>query len=105
MARRSWSRSSSRRPLMTCTPFVLCLLLILAAIAAPAAAQEDLRVLPEKPGSPAPADMMEAYLKPLAFAALDRREAAWERVTTSEQLAAYQQRLRQFFLEQLGPFP
>ena len=40
-----------------------------------------------------------------AHAALDRREAEVEKLKTPDQLAEYQQRMKQYFLDQLGPMP
>ena len=46
-----------------------------------------------------------AHLQQEAYAALDRRRQAYEQLDTPAQIRAYQQRLRQFFVEQLGGFP
>lgn len=57
---------------------------------------EDLQVLP------APNDtMMTAYLNGLADAAFERRAADRDALVTPEQIVAYQDKLRQFFLDQL----
>ncbi len=40
-----------------------------------------------------------------AYAALDRRREGYEKLETPEQIRAYQKRLREFFVEQLGGFP
>lgn len=56
-------------------------------------------------GGVAPGVMLEEYLNKLAFAALDRRRAAYEALKTPEHIKAYQSRLRQFFIQQLGGFP
>jgi len=73
--------------------------------AASAAAGEDLRVLPDQIGGTAPSKMMHTYLMRLAHEALDRRDAEYENLKTPEQLSAYQERVRQFFVDQLGGFP
>ena len=49
--------------------------------------------------------MMEAYLKRQAFAALDRRDAAFEKLQSREQLLVWQQERREAFLSALGGFP
>ncbi len=49
--------------------------------------------------------MMAAYLRKLAYASLDRRDADYEKIRTLDQLAAHQERMRAFFVEQLGGFP
>jgi len=56
---------------------------------------------------PAPSDdaLMTRYLRNLAHQALERRAAKYEKLKTPEQIEAYQQRLRSFFVEQLGGWP
>ena len=49
--------------------------------------------------------MMAAYLRGLACASLDRRDADYEKIRTLDQLTAHQERMRAFFVEQLGGFP
>ena len=68
-------------------------------------ASEDLTVLSSNIGGVAPDMMMDAFLKRKAFAALDRRDGDYEILKTPDQLLAYQQRLRDFFLGKLGEFP
>jgi cephalosporin-C deacetylase-like acetyl esterase len=46
-----------------------------------------------------------AHLQQAAYATLDRREAAVEQLKTPEGIAAYQDRLRDLFVRQLGGFP
>jgi len=70
-----------------------------------ASGAEDLTVLPSEIDGIAPSAMMEAWLKQQAFAALDRRDAEFEKLKTPEQLKAWQQERRDFFLRQLGGFP
>ena len=84
------------RPLL----FVTCLLL-----AVPAAADDDLTVLPDAIDGVAPREMMRAYLLGRALEALDRRDAEYEKIKTPEDVAAYQKRMREFFVDQLGGFP
>jgi hypothetical protein len=56
-------------------------------------------------GGVAPEAMLDTYLDGLAFAALDRRQAAYEALKTPADIQAYQTRLRSFFVQQLGGFP
>ena len=69
-----------------------------------AAAAENLTVLPERIDDVAPQDMMHAHLIREVHKALDRRDAEYEKLTTAEQLAAHQQRMREFFVAALGGF-
>jgi len=66
-----------------------------------AAAVEDLAVLPAGSAK----GMMHTYLMGRAHEALDRREAEYEKLETPDQLAEYQKRMKQYFLDQLGPMP
>ncbi|NLE61023.1 MAG: hypothetical protein GX616_21970, partial [Planctomycetes bacterium] len=65
-------------------------------------AADELTVLPEVIDGVAPADMLRHYLLAKADEAFARRSEAYEKLKTPEDVAAYQQRLRQFFLDQLG---
>jgi len=85
---------------MTRTLLAACLL----AVFSPAGA-DDLKVLPETIDGVAPQEMIHAYLMRLTEAALDRRLAEYEKIKTPEDVVAYQKRLRQFFVDQLGGFP
>ncbi|MHC4176297.1 MAG: alpha/beta hydrolase family protein [Planctomycetota bacterium] len=87
------------------TLLVAALLPIAVAPAAAEDAAEDLAVLPEKIDGAAPKEMMHAYLMRAVHEALDRRDAEYEKLKTPEQLAAYQQRMREFFVAALGGFP
>ena len=71
----------------------------------PACAQENLIVLEPKPSEPGPGEMLYTYLQREAHAALDQRLERYEQLKTRDDVAAYQQELRAFFLEQLGGFP
>ncbi len=62
--------------------------MVLAQTAAPA--RDELRVLPALVDGVAPEMLVEAQLKKLAYAALDRRDAAYEQLKTPEDLAAWQ---------------
>ncbi len=74
-------------------------------IAAGPAGAEDLEVLPSQIAGVAPQQMMHTYLIRAAHQALDRRTAEYEKLETPEQLAAYQQKRREFFVNALGGFP
>ena len=70
-----------------------------------AAAADDLTVLtPEALAGP-PGEMMTRYLNALGVEALERRAAEVVKIQTPEQVKARQQKVREFFLEQLGPWP
>ncbi|NQT41114.1 MAG: acetylxylan esterase, partial [Planctomycetes bacterium] len=82
---------------------MLVVVSILASVSM--AAAEDLAVLPEKVDGVAPKEMMHVYLMQRSDAALDRRDAEYEKIKTSEQITAYQKRMHDFFEQQLGGFP
>ncbi len=66
---------------------------------------QSLDVLPDElaPGVPK-TEMMTAWLKKQAVAAIDRRDAAFEKLA-DEELKIWQQDRREFFRRQLGGFP
>ncbi len=66
---------------------------------------EDLTVLKPQPGQSPPARMMTEYLRGLTHEALDRRAERYEELRTAEQLLAYQEEMRRFFVAQVGGFP
>lgn len=70
-----------------------------------AATADELTVLPAEIDGAAPREMMHRYLMRLTGQAVDRRDAEYETLKTPDQLAAYQRRVRRFFLEQLGELP
>lgn len=80
-------------------------LFVALAILPAAALAEDLTVLPTTSDGTAPPQMMHAYLMQMVAQASDRRLVGYEKLKTPEELAAYQQRQRQFFLDQLGELP
>jgi len=63
---------------------------------------EDLRCLPAQGRNET---TLYADLKRAAFAALDRRQEAFEKLDTPEKIHAYQRRKKKFFTRQLGGFP
>jgi cephalosporin-C deacetylase-like acetyl esterase len=78
---------------------------LLLATVCGAAPAEDLMCLKPEAGGPQPAVLFYANLQQQAFAALDRRGTTYEQLKTPEQIQAYQRKLREFFVEQLGGFP
>ena len=68
-------------------------------------AEEDLRCLAAPPDAPDPTTVVYADLQQQAYAALARRQTAFEQLKTPEQIQTYQENLRKFFIEQLGGFP
>ena len=78
----------------------LCWFLVALPLAA-----EDLTVLPEQLNGVAPSQMLHAYLMDKVREASDRRDAEFETTKSPEQIAAYQQRMRQFFIDQVGGLP
>lgn len=81
-------------------------LLVCVAVATGAQAQSaDLTVFSDPARLGEPKAMMGHYLRGLAHAALERRRAVSETVDTEEELRAYQEKLREFFIDQLGGFP
>ncbi|MHC4424987.1 MAG: alpha/beta hydrolase family protein [Planctomycetota bacterium] len=81
---------------------VVCLGLTLSAVAW---ADEDLRVLTEDIDGVAPGDMMSHYLRGLAEVQFENWSNRYEQRTTPEQIAEYQSRLRERFIEALGGLP
>ena len=70
-----------------------------------AMAEEDLHVLPEKIDGVAPADMMRHYLLGLAEHQFENWKRHYEQRKTPEQIAEYQSRLREKFIEAIGGLP
>ncbi len=81
------------------------LLLVACLLAAVPAAADELDVLPDEIDGDSPPEMMYAYLLDRATSALDRRDVEYEKITTPDDVAAYQERMRAFFVDQLGGFP
>ncbi len=79
------------------SPAILTVLMACAA-----APPEDLNCLPEAERAEA---ALYAQLQPEAAAAQDRRNEAYEQLKTPDDIRAYQQRLREFFIRQLGGLP
>jgi hypothetical protein len=81
----------------------LTLLLVAATLAADPA--EDLTSISPAPGEPAAATLFYSDLQKQAYAALDRRQTAYDALKTEGDIAAYQQRLKAAMIEQLGGLP
>ncbi len=71
----------------------------------PVVEADDLSVLPAMVDGVAPIALLEEQLKALAFAALDRRETAYEQIKTPADVVAWQERQRATFLTALGGLP
>ncbi|NOX52934.1 MAG: prolyl oligopeptidase family serine peptidase [Planctomycetes bacterium] len=82
---------------------VLNLTLLLAV--AGTASSGDSRVLNQPVGHVPPDRLVEADLKRQCWAAIERRRAAYERLKTRDDCIGYQQRMREFFRQQIGGFP
>ena len=83
----------------------LMLILAFGLMVARGATTENLTVLKEQSADGPPKEMMARYLNGLAEEALVQRREVYEQVKTAEDCAAYQQRLRDFYVEQLGGWP
>jgi hypothetical protein len=81
------------------------LTLSLIALLCGAGPAEDLTCLRTISGETPPAEVFYSTLQEQAYAALDRRQEAYEKLKTPEEIAAYQTRLREFMVEQLGGLP
>ena len=68
------------------------------------AAEDDLKCLNVNSEVSA-AELYYSQLQHQAYAALDARDKAFEKLETADQIHAYQARLRDFFVQQLGGFP
>ena len=85
-------------PAMNLTCLTIALTLTLAA------ADEDLKALPVHGETPPYRLVYESLLKQ-AHAALDRRQAAFEQLSTPERISVWQRERREFFVRQLGGLP
>ena len=81
----------------------VCAVFLVASSVALAA--EDLAVLSSLPGEPAPGAMLGVYLKQQAYAAIDRRKAAFEKLKSQAECRTWQEERRAFFLRQIGGLP
>lgn len=78
---------------------------ILIALTLGTLAQADLTVLVTQEGQPAPGDLLYAYFQEQVHEAMDARRERYEELKALEDVAAYQEELKAFFIEQLGGFP
>ena len=78
------------------------LALLVAVTLVGAEPAEDLLCLQPAAGEPPASQRFYAALQQRAYAALDRRQAAYDQLKSPEDIAAYQKRLRTFFVQQLG---
>ena len=65
----------------------------------------ELSVLAVSSDAVAPGEMLHAYLMDKVHAATERHDTELETLQTPEQIAAYQARMKEFFLSQLGGLP
>ena len=70
-----------------------------------AAGDSDLTVLRREEGKTPPNELLNVALKQECYRALDRRREEYEKLKTPEDCIAYQKRMREFFVRQLGGFP
>jgi len=78
---------------------------LVLALGAATATGQDQRVLGGKVDGRPAGEMMYHYLMAQVNEASARWAATYEKLKTPEQIAAYQQRLREGFLKAIGPFP
>lgn len=81
---------------------VLFLSLMAACLSVGEVVAEDLTCLKERERADA---RLYVHLQQEAYAALDRRDEAFEHLKTPEQIRDYQKKLRELFIEKLGGFP
>ena len=83
-----------------------CLVVVVVALASIASSRGgELSVLPARVEGGSPRDMTKRYLLRQVDAAWTRWRSTYEQLKTPEQVAAYQERLRDRFVEALGGFP
>ena len=70
-----------------------------------ALANQEVTVLPETMGGVKPADIMSNYLLKLVRQKSDNWKEQYEQLKTPEQIAEYQKRLREKFIEAIGGLP
>lgn len=80
---------------------VACLMSLVLLSAAP----DDLRVLPKETDAGPTNRAYGRQLQSEAYAAFARRTTAYEALKTPEAIAAYQRKLREFFVAQIGGYP
>ncbi len=80
-----------------------CFFILLSAC--PSAFAQELDVLPDPFESGPPKEMTTRYLRNLARQAVEKRRLTFEGLKDANDIKAYQQRMRQQFVEKLGGFP
>ena len=83
----------------------LFLFALLGLIACLTGATDELTVLGDEIDGAPTHEMMRRYLEGIAETCFERRAAAYEALETPEDIQVYQQRMRDFFIAQLGGFP
>lgn len=78
---------------------------ITLCIACPAAFAQELNVLPDPFEGGSPKEMTTRYLRNLARQAVEKRRLTFEGLKDAKDILAYQERMRQQFVEKLGGFP
>ena len=80
----------------------LCMLTVAVFVFSNTTIADDLNCLNDADRAAA---KLYVHLQQQAYAALDRRDEAYEQLKTPEQIRAHQKKLREFFVKQLGGFP
>src|SRR5690554_7918640 len=62
-------------------------------------------VLPDEMEGIQPSEMMHRYLRNLSDEAFEQRRQRYEEMDTPEEISAYQHRMKEFFIEQVGGIP
>jgi len=84
---------------------VRSLLVVLAIGSLPALSADDLTVLPRRNAPVQPGQLLLTNLKRQCYAASDRRRANYESLKSPAECRRYQERMRAFFLNQIGGLP
>lgn len=84
---------------------VVCVSVVFCAIAFADESLSVLSVMSERPGGIRPSDMTKHYLDQQAQKAFEKWKDQYEQLKTAEQIAQYQKRLREKFVEAIGDLP
>ncbi len=85
--------------------FVLAALTVCFVGAAVALGADELDVLPTLKAEPPPGTLLEVYLKRRAYAAIERRKEAFDKLKNKTECRVWQAERRAFFLRQIGGLP
>lgn len=96
---------SRKADLVVAMKLTLSTLVVCCLASAAAFAEDDLSVLPALQGDSAPGVLLETYLKQRAYAAIDQRTAAFEKIKSQAECREWQRARRAFFLQQIGGLP